>query len=130
MEQQIGDWGLFPWCEEHGENLIYPDDLDKVRGLDIRGKVLRYDAEEGQYISLCYGDICVRVSPDLFQPVPPLMFQIGQRVSFMKGGKLVVGEVADIYWHYKRALPIYRLKLDGHRLSKRYWDDDLALVDE
>ena len=40
MTANHSDWGLYPWFEEQGRDLIHPDDLSKVRDLQPNGKVL------------------------------------------------------------------------------------------
>ncbi|MBK8236402.1 MAG: hypothetical protein IPK74_12660 [Deltaproteobacteria bacterium] len=55
-------WALYPWVEEHGTDLIHPDDLTTVLDLLPHGKVFRLVGEEGGFLRLRYGDSEFRTS--------------------------------------------------------------------
>jgi len=69
-ETTAGTWGLYPWFEEHGAELVHSDDIDEFRKLSPYGKVFLRTGEDNGFIRLAYGDRTFHVKPDLFQPVP------------------------------------------------------------
>jgi len=53
-------WGLYPWCIEHGTELIHPDDLEKFKKETNNCKIFKC-IEEGNYITLKYSDTTAKV---------------------------------------------------------------------
>lgn len=126
MTTTDGQWGLYPWFEEHGPQWIHPDDLDAIRSLVPYGKVFRRCGNSGERIILSYGDQQFRVAAALFRPVPPLLYDIGDRVFFESQGRRREGTIAEISWHFRESGPFFQLRSDGKLLSKRYWREDLS----
>lgn len=121
-----GAWGLYPWFEEHGAQLVHSEDLDAFRKLSPYGKVFLRTGEVDEFIELCYGESKFRVKPELFQPVPPVSFPIGTRVAVRgKNGDAVVD---SIQWHHRDAKPICHVRRDGKLDSRRYSAEDLTPV--
>jgi hypothetical protein len=123
-KQTEGAWGLYPWFEEHGAQLVHSEDLGEFRKLSPYGKVFLRTGEEDGFIRLAYGERTFRVKPDLFRPVAPVSFPIGTRVTIR--GKDVEAVVDSIQWHQRDAKPIYYLRRDGKLDSRRYSADDLS----
>jgi len=118
-----GQWGLYPWFAEHGEDLVHPDDREAFAALMPYGKVFRCDGEVDGYLRLAYGERDFRVRPGLFQRVEPPTYGFGAEVVVPKHGAAVVRE---INWHHKESEPLYFVEAAGNRLKKRYFTRDLA----
>ena len=121
MKEQNTSWGLYPWFEEYGEEMLHPDDVHIMRKLMPNGKIFRLAGNEGAFVRLQYGEIEVRVQPSLFKPVDAKVRAIGQTVTLKDGRS---GEVVGIQWHYQRSEPMYQLRVDGKKKSNRYWESD------
>ena len=130
MGPTIAEWGLYPWFEEHGRDLIHPDDFEDFRRLASNAKVFQCTACEREFVSLRYGERHFRVKPTLFKPVPKPLFDFGKRVTFKNGSNLVTGVVSDILWHYKETKHYFLVSVDGKPLKKRYWAEELWLLGE
>ena len=116
-------WGLYPWVEEHGADLIHPDDLATVIDLLPHGKVFRLVGEEGGFLRLRYGDSEFRARPSLFKPVVGNVRGVGEVITLLDGRK---GEVLVVQWHHQRGEPMYQLRVEGMKKSSRYWNADFA----
>lgn len=116
-------WGLYPWFEEDGSELIHPDDLATVKRLMPHGLVFQLLGEGDGFIRLSYGDVVVRVRPSKFQEVIADVRTVGEAVRLVDGR---AGEVIGVQWHHKRAEPMYKLCMEGKKKSKRYWNSDLV----
>lgn len=117
-------WGLYPWFEESGANLVHRDDLDGFRRLSPYGKVFLRIGDEGDYIRIGYGDHTFRVKPELFAPVPPIAFPIGTSITVRAAN--VDATIDAIEWHHRDAKPIYFVRRDGKRDSRRYSEAELV----
>lgn len=115
-------WGLYPWFEERGEELIHPDDLETIRTLRPNGKVFHVTDAEDPFLRFVYGDISFRALPSLLCEIDVDVHGIGERVTLADGR---VGEVVGVHWHAQRAEPMYQLRVAGKSKSKRYWNSDL-----
>lgn len=117
-------WGLYPWWEAHGVDLIHPDDILTVQKLNPGSKVFEMTTEEGGFIRLRYGNTEFRARPSIFKPVSATIHDIGQTVTLTDGRS---GEVLGIMWHHKRNEPMYELRIEGKKKSKRYWNSDFVV---
>lgn len=117
-------WGLYPWFEEHGANMIHPEDLLLVRAITPSGKVFQKTGEDGDFIRLRYGTVEFRAKPSLFCLVDATIHGIGTTVSLEDGGR---GEVTGIHWHHQRSEPMYELRVEGKKTSRRYWNSDFTV---
>lgn len=120
----ISGWALYPWFEEHGPELIHPQDFDAFRQLFPYGRVFAVLGQQDEFTRIAYGKQVFRVKPSLLQPVPAPTFTAGQAVRIPgKGDEAVVEE---IYWHYKNKRPFFIVRYRGKLKSKRYWAEDLV----
>ncbi|MEM1272939.1 MAG: hypothetical protein AAGF88_03930 [Pseudomonadota bacterium] len=118
---------LFPWFEEHGERHIHPDDLEYVRSAHPYGRVFGYAGRDGKYSVLQFGDRTIRVLPKLLQNVPSSrfdFFDVGEDVVLVKDEQPAT--VLSVMWHFEKNEPIYQLRVNGKKKSKRYWQADLT----
>ena len=120
----ITKWTLYPWFEEHGAELIHPDDISRFRQLRPYGKVFAVVGEEGNYIILQFGENSFRVMPDLMSAVSAPAFFFGQTVEI--SGKTTFGTVVEVCWHHGQQKPFFYLVIGGKRSGKRYWESDLT----
>lgn len=129
MKDVVGTWGLYPWFPEHGTGLIHPEDADQLALLGPGwpyGKVFHCCGRtDDHYLTLCYGQVRLRMKPALYTVVPAPAFQVGQRVR-LRDGSDRQGIVRDITWHVKKNAPLYFVWVEGKRYSRRLWNDDLA----
>lgn len=123
MSEKHVRWGLYPWFEEHGTDLIHPEDLATVRALMPNGKVFRVMGEDEGFIRLSYGDIEFRARPSLFKELAGEVHGIGEAITLTDGR---TGEVIGIQWHHQRAEPMYQLSIEGKKKSNRYWNSDFT----
>ncbi len=59
---------------------------------------------------------------------PPPSFSVGQRVRVIlneRNRTARVGAICQVIWHFKDKRYNYYLDVNGKRISKRYFDDDL-----
>jgi hypothetical protein len=121
MSDENMHWGLYPWFEEQGVDLIHPDDLAAVKALMLYGKVFRLLGEHEGFVRLGYGKAEFRVRPSLFKEISAEVHAIGETVV-LKDGR--IGEVIGVQWHHQRSEPMYQLRLEGKKRSNRYWNSD------
>lgn len=120
-------WGLYPWFEESGEQLIFPSDLDSFRKLLPYGKVFKCIDEVDGYLVLQYGQDKFRVKPDLYKVVNKPRFEFGCNIKLAKDNTQE-GIIEEINWHQKNNAPIYYISINGKRKSTRYSDEDLISI--
>ena len=127
MKHNKNVWGLFPLNELQEQNSIHPEDLERMKQLFPHCKVFQCIGEDAEYLLISYGQEIFRVNPVVFKPVPPLPFGIGATVR-EKARSAVIGEVYEIKWHYKEALPMFFLTVGGKKKSRSYWADELQAI--
>lgn len=119
-------WGLYQWFQEHGTDLVHPDELEAFRRLLPSGKVFECIGRESDYLVLTYGERRFHVKPALFKPVPAPAKKIGDRVCIRRKGDIVPAVVTDVIWHFQRSEPFYFVAAASRKLSKRYWQSDFV----
>lgn len=64
---------------------------------------------------------------------PPPRFPAGTAVRVVpnsgRNETLFAGKVREVIWHHKHGLWNYYLEADGRRVSKRYLEADLTLIE-
>lgn len=121
-KSSLDRWGLYPWFEEHGVELVHPDDLQAFRVLMPYGKVFERESE-GEFLTLRYGERRYRVKRELFQPVSAPMYQFGQQVIIIETGD--EARVDEIHWHFQLHDAMFFVSRAGRRQKKRFWAKDL-----
>ncbi len=116
-------FGLFPWFEEHGTDLIHPNDLTIARALAPYGKVLHALSAEGGFLVLAYGTAKFRGATAFFREIDTWIFGVGEAVLLRDGRR---AEVLGVQWHYEKKRPLYQLRVDGKKTTKRFWPDDFV----
>lgn len=121
----IGRWGRYPWFDEHGVEMIHPDDLAAFRPLVLSGaKMFQCVAADDQYLTIRYQDHRFRVKPNLFRSLPTPDKTWGAVVHLRKGEAILSGIVCDLMWHGEKQEPFYFVAVEGTRLQKRYFRAD------
>lgn len=121
--ERIIEWGLYPWCPEHGAEYIHAKDLEAFKKEASNCKVFAC-VGEGEYITLRYNNRCYRTKKRLFKPILTPKYTFGQRVSIRKNGEEAI--VTDIMWHYNRQKHYYLLTVGNKKKSKRYFEEELT----
>ncbi|WP_373372114.1 DUF6960 family protein [Nannocystis bainbridge] len=114
-------WGLYQWFEEHGPNLIHPDDLDAVRKETPGNRVLQVVNEDEEFLTLRSGDYEFRGRPSLFKKIDVPLRAFGSEVELRDGRR---GYITDIRWHFQKRLPMYHLTIGGKLNKSRFWESD------
>lgn len=117
-------FGVCNWFPEHGGHLVAPHDLEGFTALRPNGKVFQCLGDESGFLVVRYGDRLFHVSQEVVKSVPSPEYRIGQTV--ITKGKY--GVVVDIEWHFKDSVPIYFLTFEGKRSSRRYFENELAVI--
>jgi len=128
MCKYVGTWGLYPLFSGDGEELVYPSDFQKFSKLHAYGKLFHCIGESEGYLVLQHKLEIYRVKPDLYQPTSTPTFVWGDRVKD-KNHPEYVGIIDDIEWHYKFNNPMYFIVVSGKRKTKRYFENDLEILD-
>ncbi|SHK18989.1 hypothetical protein SAMN02745163_03388 [Clostridium cavendishii DSM 21758] len=127
MSGNVNSWGVYPWFIEDGEELIAPSDLERFKNLSPYGKVFKCINEDGEYITLKYGEEIYQVKSRLYKQVNASIFSIGTEVRLAKKPE-VTGIIVDINWHIKNSSLLYYISVGGKRKSKRYINDELIKI--
>ncbi|WP_140402139.1 hypothetical protein [Flavonifractor sp. An306] len=122
-----GKWGRFAWRMEHGTDLIHPDDLENFKKEAHNCKVFEC-IEEGEYLTLRYGNKHYRVKNKLFAPVPSPKFNFGEKVILK--GKNIEAIITDIMWHINNREHYYYVTIGKKKHSKRFFESELSKVDQ
>ena len=99
----VGTWVLFPWFEEHS-NEVHPEDLLTARAVQPYGKVLQVVGVEEGFVVLAYRDERIRVRPGLVKVVSEPVVGRGGIVTLADGR---TGEVLEVNWHANIAEDIF-----------------------
>lgn len=124
MRSNLHSWGIYSWFPESGWNLIAQENIKKFQELSPYGKVFECIEEKGTLIWIQYGDQTFCVNSKLFQRVEKPLFKIGEKIRIKKTPE-IVGEVKDIFWHFKMHRCYYFLEIEGKKKSKRYMDEEI-----
>ena len=127
MSYNVNTKGLYPWFIDDGEELIAPSDLERFKNLSPYGKVFECIDEDGEYITLKYGEEIYHVKPKLYKQVGASIYPIGSEVRLTIKPE-VTGVIIDINWHSKNNAPLYYISVNGKRKSTRYMNDELIKI--
>lgn len=126
MNSPTGEWGLFQWFTEHGQDHIHPDDRAKIAAQHPVGLVFECQGTEDGYIILyCHDNaLSFRARPSLFVSLPAPSVRVGDRVGVVSGDSSKIAQIHNMGWHHQRKEYMYFLTIDGKRATKRYWIAD------
>ena len=119
---EASGWALCPWFEEHGTDMVHPEDVPIIRNVCPYGKVFRVEGQADGFTLRSYGTARFRIKPHLLIAVDEAKYAVGEI-----GTRAGIGEfqVTGVYWHHRDARPYYTISVEGRRKSKRYRADDL-----
>ncbi len=115
-------WGIYPWFEELGVELIHPDDIEAFRK-EVNTCKIFLCIEEGEYITLKYNNNYYRVKEKLFSPKPTPKFDFGQMVRIKYSNEEV--KITDIMWHFNKQEHFYHVLAGNKKKTRRYFDSEL-----
>ncbi len=125
MENIIGKWGLYPWFNEDGEDMIDDNDVESFKRLIPYGKVFYCESESDGYIILRYAEKTYKVKPKLFYEVEPPKFTFHEEVIICNKNER--GVIMEIQWHHGKSQEFYFLNIRGKRKNSRYFSNELEL---
>lgn len=118
-------FGLYPWVEEHGTQLVHEVDLHDWRALMPYGKVFELRGQADEFLELGYGARTFRVRPDMWREVQGVAFGVGDKVTVLNGeagGEMVIREAL---WHFEREQVFYLLWKQGRASTRRYFQAEV-----
>ncbi len=129
MEEYKNTWGLYPWFPERGEHLIHPTQRQDIPTNSYYGRVFYCSGtSDDGYLILHFINRDYLVKPDLYRVVPDPKFNFGDWVKFIKASNIVIGMILGIGWHFRENRECYTLTMNDRKLKKRYWAEDLELI--
>lgn len=118
--------GAYRWARYiHSDVYVHPKDIEKF--WKVGHHILQCVGFDGEYLVLRHDRDTYRVKPDFYYPLPDLPFKYGDTVETVTGTKRV-GQIRDIIWHTKEKAPMYFIRVKQRKISKRYWERDLRLI--
>lgn len=126
MKNKEMQWALYPWFNEHGDDLIHPDDIESFIKITPSLRMFRVLPPQEEWSAIKYGENIFRVDSILLKIIPPcgnIFFEIGEKVKIVGGEELALVEGNG--WHHAKNSPFYILRINGKVRSRRYWPDEL-----
>lgn len=121
-------WGTYNCFQGRDEELIDLECRADFFALDPVGKVFKCISEQGDTITLKYGEQTFRVKAERYRMVPKPFHHVGDTVEVID--KATKGKVLDVNWHIKDNEPFYFLEIKGKRNKKRYKNRELRSLTE
>ena len=109
------------------DDMVAVDDRVDFFGLIPNGKIFEC-IDEGERLTLRYGNKEFRVKPQLYKVVCEPRYKIGDKVKIISSSKIV--QIIDINWHMKDNTPFYFVQDNGKRSTRRYYERDLDKNEE
>jgi hypothetical protein len=121
----------------HAPKWVHPDDLPRLDKLCLaRLCDVCYEemGQEGDYLVLRISGETFRVRPAVLNVLPPTPYAPGDYVRTLNGTRRV-GWITEVRWHGGEKRHFFHIAVEGkkvahRRVSRRYWQEDLALVDD
>lgn len=123
----INTWGVYQAFQGIDDDMIDIDDRMNFFGMIPNGKIFEC-VNEGENLTLRYGDKEFRVNPQLYKVVNEPKYKIGDKVNIISKSKIV--EITDINWHIKENTPFYFVQEDGKKSTRRYYESELEKLNE
>lgn len=121
--EYIDTWGLYPCFQGTDDGMVSSDCREEFFALQPYGKVFQCISSNGEMITLKYGKKIFKVNYKLYKKVREPQYKIGDEVEIIE--KSLIGQIADVNWHFKDDTPFYYIEIDGKKRKKRYRDCDL-----
>ena len=120
-----GTWGLHPRIAGYDLEEVHPDDRLWATAKSFHSCLFRVLSRNEEYLELEGADGRFRVKPKRFRQVDPPRFTFGELVQTSPPRSLKVGVVSAILWHFKENQAYYLIEVDGKKVSRRYWAEEL-----
>jgi hypothetical protein len=117
-------WGTYPWFNEYGDELIYPDDRELFKKIENNTKVFEFTKGNDEYNNFRYGENIFRIKDTIPVVLPEPKYNFGEDV-LVKKKALLVGKITDIMWHSSKKEYYYLLSVNGKKKSTRYFENEL-----
>lgn len=96
--------------------------------MEIRGGKIFKCIDEGERLTLRYGNKEFRVKPQLYKVVDEPKYKIGDKVKIISSSKIV--KIIDTNWHMKDNTPFYFIQDNGKKSTRRFYESDLEKINE
>ena len=127
-------YGFYPWWPEDGDSWVHPEDVGQARSLIPSYRIWCRECNEGDYLTLKYGELRLRVRRTLWREVSHEGFDIGDQVEILPHGmrnEPGTGQIVEMLWNNNEGGLIYRVDCaDGTSYDKDLEARDLKLVEQ
>jgi hypothetical protein len=90
-------------------------------------RVIPYKLISHDMVEVCYGKNNYSISINEIRPINTPKYIIGEKVSPVNHPELI-GIIYDIIYHFTKNEPMYFIKINGKKKSKRYFENDLICI--
>ncbi|NEP48492.1 MAG: hypothetical protein F6K65_06500 [Moorea sp. SIO3C2] len=104
----------------------FPNISDKY----LYGVCLPIISEAENITVVRWGEQTLTVNSKFIVPIPTPKYQVGTLVKFIRLGELRFGRIAEIHWHWKNQSHLYDVIEKGKRLKKRYFEENLVVINK
>ena len=119
-------WGLYQCFQGTDDAMVDSECRDGFFALQPNGKVFECISEQGDTITLKYGEQVFRVKAMLYKMIPKPLYKVGDIVEIID--KATEGKILDVNWHIKDNEPFYFIEVNGKESGKGYKDCDIKAV--
>lgn len=134
MENLIGKWGGAPLhiiLQYNEKEKIHPNDWNALESYPYLYSKHLCVGIDNEYIIIQFGESQLRIKPELFQLSTEPKFKPLEKVKFYNSkGTLEFGIIKGIHWHNKEQKMFYDVEVNGKIKGRRYFDEDLAKINE
>lgn len=123
----INTWGVYQAFQGTHDDMIDINDRMNFFGMIPNGKIFEC-VNEGENLTLRYGDKEFKVNPQLYKIVCEPKYKIGDKVKIIS--KLKIVQITELNWHMKDNTPFYFVQEDGKKSKRRYYESELEKLDE
>ncbi|TVX96272.1 DUF6960 family protein [Cohnella terricola] len=121
MKDLINTWGLYPWFNEDGGELIHPEDIRQFTPNNT--KVFHCIGLEDEYMILQSATAQFRVNPENYKRLNVPLYRF--RDQIVTNDQERIGEIHEIEWHYRDKEFIYYISVEGVNKTRRYKEHEL-----
>jgi hypothetical protein len=90
-------------------------------------RVISYEIVSPDTVKAYYGKNNYHVSTNKIRPINPPKYRIDDSVSPVNHPELI-GIIYDMIYHFDKNEPMYFIKVNGRKKSKRYFENDLIRI--
>ena len=120
---------FFGLCDGYKSGLLHPDDdYEEFKRQASRSIFRCTQRVSGGYLIVENYEHRFRIKRRGFSRCPKIPFDFGMQVR-VKSKPDHIAIIYNIYWHGKRREAMYFLIIDGKKKSRRYWADELEVIE-